>query len=143
MLEARRERLIARTPIGGIVLGHRLQEHVGRMVLEGTLLVEVASLEGRRARVRVPLRQAGEVAQGQPAALKLFARPDLKLVSTVSAVAPAAGQGWLQAEVPIPAGSWQPAPGTTGIAKIETRRGTVAQAIARAVRQTIRIELWL
>jgi hypothetical protein len=43
----------------------------------------------------------------------------------------------------LPDGDWQPSPGMTGIAKIETRRGTVAQAMARAFRRTIRIDLWL
>ena len=80
---------------------------------------------------------------GQRASLKLHARPDLKFVSIVSVVAPAAQNGWLEAEVPLPTNGWQPAPGMTGIAKIATRRGTIAQAVARAVKQTLRIDLWL
>jgi multidrug efflux pump subunit AcrA (membrane-fusion protein) len=143
VLDSRRQRLVVRSPIAGVVLTHRPQERLGQALEEGTLLVEVASLDGRRARVRVRPKQAGEVAAGQRASLKLYSRPDVKFVSTVSVVAPAAEDGWLEAEVAVPNGSWQPAPGMTGIAKIETRRGTVAQAIGRAVRQTIRIDLWL
>jgi multidrug efflux pump subunit AcrA (membrane-fusion protein) len=143
MLRARRERLVLRSPIDGIVLGHRLEERLGTMMEEGDLLVELASLKGRYARVRVPLKKAGEMASGQAASLKLYARPDIKFVSSVSAVAPAAEDGWLEADVPVPMNGWQPAPGMTGIAKIATRRGTIAGAIARALKQTLRIDLLL
>ena len=51
--------------------------------------------------------------------------------------------GWLEAEVILPQGQWQPASGMVGIAKVEFRRATVAQALLRALRQTIRIDLWL
>jgi putative peptide zinc metalloprotease protein len=140
---ARRERLRLTAPIDGIVLAHRLPERLGEAVAEGELLLEIAGTGGRRARVQVPAKDAGELAPGQRATLKLFARPELKFVSTVASVAPAARGGHVQVEVVLPADDWQPAPGTTGIAKIEMRRGTVAQAILRAVRRTVRIDLWL
>jgi len=143
VLEARRERLVVRSPIAGTVLGYRLDERIGEAVDEGTLLVEVASPDARRARVRVPPKRAGEVEPGQTVRLKLHARPHLKFVSTVASVSPAAEDGWLEAEVAFINDDWQPAPGMTGVAKIETRRVTVAQAIALAVRQTIRVDLWL
>jgi putative peptide zinc metalloprotease protein len=143
VLVAQRERLTVRSPIEGTVIGYRLSERIGEAIDAGDLLVEVASANGRLARVRVPLKEAGEMEAGQSAALKLHARPDVKFVSTVSAVAPAAQSGWLEAEVPLPANGPQPAPGMTGIAKISTRRGTIAQAVARAIKQTLRIDLWL
>ena len=143
VLREQRERLIVRSPIAGTILGHRLHEQRGMHVREGDLLIEVAGSEGRRARVRVPLKRAGAMASGQRASLKLYARPDLKFVSTVSGVAPAAEAGWLEADVLVPTDGWLPAPGMTGIAKIATRRVTIAQAIARAVRQTLRIDLLL
>ncbi len=143
VLVEQRERLTVRSPIEGIVIGYRLAERTGAMVEAGELLVEVASSNGYLARVRVPLEEAGELETGQHAALKLNARPDLKFVSTVTTVAPAAADGWLEAEVPLPTNGWQPAPGMTGIAKISTRRGTIAQAIARTIKQTLRIDLWL
>lgn len=107
------------------------------------MLVRVASLEGRQARVRLPIKQAGEVDAGQRATLKLSARPDLKFISSVAAVAPAAQAGWLEAEVAISTDDWQPNPGMTGVAKIAWRRGTLAQAIAHKFRQTIRLDLLL
>lgn len=143
VLVAQRQRLTVRSPINGTVIGYRLRERSGEMIEAGALLVEVVSSNGYFARVRVPLKEAGEMEPGQRASLKLHARPDLKFVSTVSLVAPAAVDGWLEAAVPLPTNGWQPAPGMTGIAKIATRRGTIAQAVARAIKQTLRIDLWL
>jgi multidrug resistance efflux pump len=140
---ARRERLLVRSPIAGVVLAQRLDERLGEAVPEGSLLFDVAAPQGRRAWVLVPVKDAGELAPGQRATLKMYARPDLEFVSTVASVAPAAQDGRVQVEVILPDGDWQPSPGMTGIAKIETRRGTVAQAMARAFRRTIRIDLWL
>ena len=143
VLTAQRERLVIRSPIDGIVIGHRLAERLGQRLSEGDALVEVATSTGRYARIRVPLRKAGELEPGLHASLKLHARPNLKFISTVSVVAPAAEDGWLEAEVPVPSNGWQPDPGMTGIAKIATRRGTIAQAIARAIRQTFKVDLLL
>ncbi len=143
VLVVQRERLVVRSPIDGIVIGYRLAERTGQLVEAGVLLAEVASSSGCLARVRVPLKEAGEMEAGQRASLKLHARPDLKFVSSVSSVAPAAVNGWLEAEVPLPHDGWQPAPGMTGIAKISTHRGTIAHAIVRAIKQTLRIDLWL
>ena len=143
VLHARQERLVIKAPIDGVVLGYRMQERLGESLADGDLLVELAALGARYARVWVPIRQAGEVDVGQTVTLKLLARPDIKFISSVAVVAPAAEDGWLEAQVPIISDIWQPSPGMTGIAKIRTRRGTIAQAIGRAVRQTVRIDLLL
>ncbi len=143
VLRAQQGRLVVRSPQDGTVLGYRLRERLGAAINSGDLLVEIAPPGGRYARIRVPLKDAGEVAPGQPVNLKLFARPDLKFKATVSVVAAAVESGWLEAEALFPSRAWQPAPGMTGIAKIATRRATVAQAITRAVRRTVRIDLWL
>lgn len=143
VLDARHDRLVVRAPIAGTVLGYRLAERLGERLEEGDELAEIAGFDGRLARVRVPLKRAGEMAIGQPAGLRLVTRPDLEFRSTVVSVAPAAADGTVEAIVHFPSAEWQPAPGMSGIAKIETRRATVAHAIARAWRQTVRIDLWL
>ena len=143
VLEGRRERLVVRAPIDGVILGYRLEERVGSALEEGDLLIEVAATGARYARIQIPPKRAGEVMEGQTAALKFTSRPDLKFIAPLSAVDPAAEEGWLEADVIVPMGDWQPDPGMTGIAKIQTIRGTLAQAIARAVRRTIRVDLWL
>jgi len=143
VLRARRARLIVRAPSGGIVLGYRLQERLGDRLVEGEELALIASLDGRLARIRVPLKRAGELDVGQPARLRLLTRPDLEFQTTVASVAPAAEDGTVETIAYIPSGEWQPAPGTTGVAKVVTRRVTVAHAIARLWRQTVRMDLWL
>lgn len=143
VLRARRARLVVRAPIDGTVLGYRLRERLGDRLVEGEELVTIASRGGRLARVRIPLKRAGELEVGQPAGLKLLTRPDLEFRSTVASLAPAAEDGTVETIVYFPSGDWQPAPGMSGIAKIATRRATVAHAIARAWRQTVRIDLWL
>ncbi|NIW35210.1 MAG: HlyD family efflux transporter periplasmic adaptor subunit [Gemmatimonadetes bacterium] len=143
LLEAQLERLTVRAPVDGVVLGYRLDERQGEALDEGTQLVEVASLDGRLARVRVRPKEAGAVERGQTVKLKIAARPDVKFVAAVTSVAAAAAAGWLEVEVALPDSGWLPPPGTTGIAKIETGRGTIAEAIVRAFKQTVRLDLWL
>ncbi|MBK5098883.1 MAG: efflux RND transporter periplasmic adaptor subunit [Gemmatimonadetes bacterium] len=143
VLRVRRDRLVLRAPGDGTLLGYRLHERIGERLAEGDELAEIASLHGRMARIRVPLKQAGELEVGQPAGLRLLTRPDLEFRSIVASVAPAAEDGMVEVIVHIPSVEWQPAPGMSGIAKIETRRATLAHAIARAWRQTVRVDLWL
>ncbi|MGI9037451.1 MAG: efflux RND transporter periplasmic adaptor subunit [Gemmatimonadota bacterium] len=144
VLGARRGRLVIRAPSGGTVLGYRLRERLGERLREGDELATIASLEGRVARIHVPLKRAGELEVGQPAGLRLRTRPDLEFRSTVAAVAPSAAEdGTVEAIVYLPSGSWQPAPGMTGVARVVTRRATVAHAIGRLWRQTVRMDLWL
>lgn len=143
VLRSRRERLVIRAPIDGTVLGYRLHERLGVRLAEGDDVASIASLDGRLARIRVPLKRAGELTIGQATKLRLVTRPNLEFQSTVTSVAPAAEDGTVEAIVYFPAGVWQPAPGMTGTGKVVTRRATVAHAIARAWRQTVRIDLWL
>jgi putative peptide zinc metalloprotease protein len=143
LLSARHERLVVRAPDAGTVVGYRLHERLGARLDEGDELAVIASLDGRLARIRVPLKRAGELEAGQAAGLRTLTRPDLEFRSTVASVAPAAADGTVEAIVHIPKAEWQPAPGMTGVARVVTRRATVAHAIARAWRQTVRIDLWL
>lgn len=143
VLRARRERLVVRAPEPGTVVGYRLRERQGERLNEGDELARIVSPDARLARVHVPLRDAGELQVGQVAGLRLRARPDLEFRSTVTSVAPAAEDGAVEVVIPVPAGEWEPAPGMSGVAKIVTRRATVAHAIARLWRQTVRMDLWL
>ena len=124
-------------------LGARLEERIGERMQQGDAFASIATPVGRLARIRIPLKSAGELEIGQPTGLRLSARPDLEFRSTVTSIAPTADGGTVEVIVPLPAADWQPQPGMTGVARIETRRVTLAHAIARAWRQTIRIDLWL
>lgn len=143
VLSARHEHLVVRAPGAGTVLGYRLHERLGERLEEGDELAAIASLDGRLARIRVPAKRAGELEAGQSAGLRTLTRPDLEFRSTVATVAPAAVHGTVEAIVHLPSAAWQPAPGMSGVARIVTRRATVAHAIARAWRQTVRLDLWL
>lgn len=143
ILGRRRERLVIRAPNAGTVLGERLAERTGERLQEGDVLTSIATPVGRLARIRIPLKNAGELAIGQPAGLRLSTRPDLEFRSTVTSIAPSADGGTVEVIVPLPSAEWQPQPGMTGVARIQTRTVTFAHAIARAWRQTIRIDLWL
>ncbi|MFN2432777.1 MAG: efflux RND transporter periplasmic adaptor subunit [Gemmatimonadota bacterium] len=143
LLRAKQAAQVLRAPFEGVVLAYRLEERRGAALREGEPLLEIASATGRTARVRLPLRRAGRVAVGQRANLKFPAWPRVTFVSRVSRVSPAARDGWVEAEVPIPPGARLPAPGMTGTAKIVTGRGTVAEAVAHGVRQLVRLDFWI
>ncbi len=143
LVRGRRDHLVIRAPIDGFVIGGRLSERLGSRLAEGDLLLQLAGGEARIARIRIPNRHAGDIRSGQGSGLKLSARPDLEFRAPLVSVAPSAHAGWLEAVAVLPNAGWMPAPGMTGVAKIETRHGTLAQAIGRAVRQTIKIDLWL
>lgn len=140
---ARRRSLEVRAPVDGVVLSAHLEERRGERAREGDLLMEMAAPARRLARVRVPLKEAGRLAEGQQVGLKLSSRPGLTFRSRVAGVAPAAEGSTLELEASIPAGEWRPAPGMTGRAKVVTRRGTVAEALLHRLRQTLRLDLWL
>jgi len=143
VLGRRLERLHLRAPTAGVVIGYRLEERLGQRVEAGTLCLEIAATEGRQARIRVPIRLATQLQPGQRATLKLPARHTIEFQSEVATASPIAESGWVEVEVPFPRSGWQPAPGLTGRAKIVMWRGSVAEAVIRKIRQTVRADLWL
>jgi len=143
LLEGRLARAAVRSPSAGVVVGYRLEERLGERLEAGALLLEVASTHGRQARVRIPLRLATRLQPGQPAALRLPARSGLEFQSRVASASPIAEGDWVDVEIPFPRSGWQPAPGMTGVAKIVMWRGTIAEALVRKIRQTVRADLWL
>jgi multidrug resistance efflux pump len=142
-IRSRLDAALVRAPIEGVVVAPRLRERVGESVAEGSLLLEVASLGRRAARVHVPVGAARNLAVGQRANLKFPTWPGVVFVSRVASVAPAAREGWVEATVPIAGGPRLPAPGATGRAKLVTERGTVAEALGRAGRRLVRLDLWI
>lgn len=141
--ERRAAARVVRAPLDGVVLSHRPEERLGERLAEGVPLFRIAGLGARVARVRVPLARSRDLATGQRADLKLPVRPALEFDSHVRTVAPAADGEWIEARVPLPVGGWLPPPGARGAAKIVTGHGTIAGALVRALRRTVRSDLWL
>jgi putative peptide zinc metalloprotease protein len=143
LLEGRLERSTVRAPTAGVVIGYRLEERLGERLEAGALLLEVASVQGRQARVRIPLRLATKLQPEQEAAMRLPARYWLEFQSKVASASPIADGNWVEVEIPFPRSGWQPPPGMTGVAKIVMWKGTIAEAIVHKFRQTVRADLWL
>lgn len=142
-LRDRQAQLVVRAPIDGVVIGYRLSERVGEALREGDLLLQLDSVDDRAARVRVPIKEAGRIASGQRVGLKISTWPGTKWVSTVTSVAPAAQQGWVEAVAPLPASDQIPLIGMHGTAKIVTDRGSIGELVLRNLRHTVRLDLWL
>lgn len=145
VLRDRRDGLTVRAPVAGVVLAYRLEERVGQAVSEGDRLLQVAPLGARIARARIPAREARGIAPGQIARLKTVAWPSVVYESRVASVAPAALDDRVEAMIPLPKDEKGRTlrPGMTGKVKIVTGRGTVAEAVLRSLRRTIRVDLGL
>lgn len=143
ILRDRAGRRVVRAPFRGIVLADRLDERVGERVRVGQTLLRLANPADRVARARLPVSESDGLAEGQAAAMRLPARPDLEFRGEVRHVAPVADGDSVEAVVPIPGGDWTPPPGAVGRIKIATGRGSVGEALLRAIRHRIRIDLWL
>lgn len=143
VLRGRENRLVLRAPFRGVVLAHELEERIGSRVRAGERLLRLADPDDRIARARLPLSEAKGLAEGQTAAMRLAARPDLEFQAAVRGVATVADGDSVEAVVPVPEAAWTPAPGAVGRIKIATGRGTVAGALLRSIRQRIRLDLWL
>lgn len=143
VLRQRARRLEVRAPIAGVVLAHRLRERIGERIRPGDLLLRLAGAENRIARARIPLTEAGGLASGQSAGMRLWARPGLEFRAPVERISPAADGDSVEAVIPIPGAEWSPPPGARGKVKIVTERATVAEAALRAVRKRVRLDLWL
>lgn len=143
IVRRRRDRLVVRAPLAGVVLAPKLEERVGEALEEGDRLLELASSGSRVARVRIPASRAADLARGQTAHLKLSTWPGHKFASRVTTVSPEVRGGSVEVEIPFPAETYLPSPGMWGVAKIVTRHGTLADALRQAVRRTVRLDLWI
>ncbi len=78
MLDQRRERLVMKAPVAGIVAGYRVEESVGRWLAEGDELCTIVVPDTVRLGVRMSERDVQEVVPGTPArcgSRRLPARP--------------------------------------------------------------------
>jgi putative peptide zinc metalloprotease protein len=143
-IERRRAGLVLQSPFDGMLVTPRLEERLGEQISAGDSVLEVWSLGSLRARVRVPQRLGGDIAQGAELRIRFAARPGLTWRTRIDRVESAAQGSDLIALVQLPTAEGQPLlPGMQGRARIDIAHATVARALERAARRIIRLELFL
>ncbi len=119
-----RTRLIA--PFDGIVVKGDLSQSLGSPVDKGTVLFEVAPLEGYRIILKVDERQIADVTRGARGELALTALPGHPLPLTVDRITPVSvtedGRNYFRVEASLDQGADSMRPGMEGVAKIRIGR---------------------
>jgi multidrug efflux pump subunit AcrA (membrane-fusion protein) len=87
--EARRERMVVKSPIAGRILTPRVRDLAGRSVRAGAVLAEVGDCQRLSARIPVSERLLVYIAAGAQVAVQLGARPLEPLRGTIVSVSPA------------------------------------------------------
>jgi putative peptide zinc metalloprotease protein len=144
VLERRRSELVLRAPFAARVASARPEEHLGARALPGEALLELWSLEPPRVRVLLSEPGAGEVRPGAALGIKFPVRAGWTWRTRVEQVGPAARDGGLELLAPLgmPGPDSPLRPGMVGRAKVEVERTTVAGALLRELRRTVRLD-WL
>jgi putative peptide zinc metalloprotease protein len=146
-LEARARRLTLRAVSGGEIVTPRPEDLIGRRVVPGDSLLQVATVDSVEVRITLTGGGATGVQPGQPVHLFSFVdatRPITARVTEVSVDGGAAApsEGTVEARVRLPGSSaWRP--GVSGEAKLDLRRSVVLGAIVWRLRQVVRGDLWL
>lgn len=115
-------------PFDGIVLEGDLDRSLGSPVERGSVLFEIAPLDGYRVIVELDGRDIADVAVGQPGRLTLTALPDSPMSFRVERITPIAtvrdGRNYFRVEAALEEPLAALRPGMEGVAKIEigTRR---------------------
>ena len=122
------ERTLIVAPFDGIVLEGDLDRSLGSPVERGSVLFEIAPLDGYRVIVELDGRDIADVAVGQPGRLTLTALPDSPMSFRVERITPIAtvrdGRNYFRVEAALEEPLAALRPGMEGVAKIEigTRR---------------------
>jgi multidrug resistance efflux pump len=80
------ERSEIKSPVAGTILTPRVEETVGRAVMQGDLVLEVGDLRTMRIEVLVPERELDALEIGQPVVVKVKSAPSETLHGTVTFV---------------------------------------------------------
>jgi putative peptide zinc metalloprotease protein len=143
--EMRLQSLTLRAPVRSTVATARLEESVGAPTQRGTVVARLLGRDSMELRIALRGPGAGEVRPGQRARLIAYGNPGESLVAVISTVAARSDSARNELEarvrIPSPAEYWRP--GVTGEAEVVLARGTIAQALWRAVRNRIRGDLLL
>ena len=133
-------------PFDGIVLEGDLDRSLGSPVEQGSVLFEIAPLDGYRIIVEVDGRDIADVAVGQPGRLTLSALPDETLPLTVERITPLStvrdGRNHFRVEASLTEPRAALRPGMEGVAKIDAGRRRLLWIWTHELFDWLRLQLW-
>jgi len=133
-------------PFAGIILEGDLDRSLGSPIEQGTVLFEIAPLDGYRIIVEVDGRDIASVAAGQTGRLALTALPGDKLPLVVERITPMAttkdGRNYFRVEAALERPSETLRPGMEGIAKIDVGRRRRLWIWTHGLLDWLRLQTW-
>ena len=143
-IERRRAGLMLTAPFDGAFVTPRLEERLGEQLAAGDSVAEVWARGALRARVYVPQRNAGRIAEGATLRIRFPARPGLTWRTTIERVESAASGNDLVATALLPSSEQYPLlPGMSGVAHVDLERATIARALQLKARRILRLDFLL
>ncbi len=144
------EEALARTevvaPFDGIVLEGDLDRSLGSPVERGSVLFEIAPLDGYRIIVEVDGRDIADVAVGQTGRLTLAALPDEPVSLVVERITPIStardGRNYFRVEAALEEPIAALRPGMEGVAKIDAGRRQRIWIWTHGLLDWLRLQLW-
>lgn len=133
-------------PFDGIVLEGDLDRSLGSPIEQGSVLFEMAPLDGYRIIVEVDGRNIADVAVGQPGRLTLSALPDENISLVVERITPIStvrdGRNYFRVEAELTEPISALRPGMEGIAKIDVGRRRLLWIWTHEFFDWLRLRLW-
>lgn len=146
-LDVRAKQLTLRAIGAGEVVTPRPEQLVGRRVLPGDSLIQVATLDSVDVRITLTGAGATSIRTGQRVHLISFGDPAKPIVARVTEMSAGGGaaapsEGTVEARVRLASGpAWRI--GMRGDAKVDLRRSIVIGAVVWNMRQLVRGDFWL
>lgn len=136
-----------RAPFDGVVVDGDLRERIGAPVRPGDVLMKVSRLEGLYVEMRVPERDIDLIADSKTAEIAFAARPEDTFAVNIERIEPAAqvereGNVFVVRGVLAETRAEWLRPGMSGIAKVESRKRTLAWIATHRLIDFLRLKLW-
>ncbi len=142
--QLRRTRVLA--PFDGVVIEGDLDQALGSPVELGTVLYELAPLDGYRVALEIDGRDIADVAPGQTGRIALSALPGHTLPLAVERITPvsttADGRHYFRVEAALEEPLDALRPGMEGVAKVEVGRRPLLWIWVHGLVDWLRLQLW-
>ncbi|HUG01876.1 MAG TPA: HlyD family efflux transporter periplasmic adaptor subunit [Longimicrobiales bacterium] len=142
VLEERAARLTVDAPFDAVIATPHTDLLRGAGATRGDELLELWAPAPLRLRILLDQRDVADVETGDSVAVRFASWPATDFEGVVETVRPASARGTVEVLATLADPGLVLRPGLRGRAKIEARRVTVAQALARSVRRMVRVD-WL